>query len=126
MRVRRSGERATRVGYLVLRIHAGLDVLGCRRQGYVPMVRAEAFVFPLAAAAAIMLAARSVGLTARRGLRAMTPDARVLRLRAMKRGSLYAGALGLVVALAGISVLTSSRGPAVGLEFLIPGLTWRE
>jgi hypothetical protein len=55
-------------------------------------------------------------------MRTMTPDARFLRLRAVKRGSIYAGALGLVVAVAGISVITSPRGPAVGQEFLVPGL----
>jgi hypothetical protein len=85
-------------------------------------VSVVAFVFPLIVAAAILLAARAVGSSARRGMRTMTPDARVLRLRALKRGSIYAGALGLVVALAGISGITSRRGPAVGLEFLVSGL----
>lgn len=83
----------------------------------------EAFVFPLIAVAAILLAARAVRATARRGLRTMTPDARILRLRAVKRGCIYAGVLGLVVSLGGLSVLTSPRGPAVGLAFLAPGLT---
>lgn len=83
---------------------------------------AVAFVFPLIAAAAILLAARAVGASARRRVWTVTPNARVIRLRAMKRGSIYAAAFGLVVVSAGISEISSPLGPAAGLEILIPGL----